>query len=230
MNKSVSVFLPTRKGSQRIKNKNTRPFAEFKNGLLELKLNQLMRVKLISEIVLSTNDEDSLNIAYAMSRQCSKLKIDHRPDNLASNTTNLIDLVTYVPKVTNSDHLLWTHVTSPFVDSADYDQAIEQYFQACEQGNDSLMSVKPFNNFLWSKEKGDLINRCTPQRWPRTQDLMELFEIDSAIFIAPRKVYEQQNDRVGHNPFLYQLGGIKSFDIDWEDDFIIAEALYEKLF
>lgn len=228
MNESVSIFLPTRKGSQRVKNKNTRPFAKFKMGLLELKLKQLMGVKLVSEVIFSTNDEESLSFAQTLAKQWHKLKIDHRPDSLALSTTNLTDLVNYVPQIALCDHILWTHVTSPFVDSSDYDNAIEHYFRAYENGNDSLMSVKPFRNFLWSKEKNDLINRCTAQRWPQTQDLMELYEIDSAIFIAPRIIYEQQGDRVGSNPALYQLGGIKSFDIDWEDDFMIAEAFYEK--
>lgn len=230
MSETVSIFLPTRKGSQRVINKNTRPFAQFDNGLLELKLKQLMGAKLISEVVLSTNDEESLRIAYNFSKQWSKLVIDHRPDHLASSTTNLIDLVNYVPQITKGEHLLWTHVTSPFVGPTDYDHAIRQYFQACELGNDSLMSVKPFRNFLWSKEAGDLINRRTSQRWPQTQDLMELYEIDSAIFMASRNIYLQQSDRVGQTPFLYQLGGLKSFDIDWEDDFVIAEALFEKFY
>ncbi len=53
---SITVFLPTRKGSQRVKNKNTKPFAEYKGGLLELKLKQLSLID-VDQVILSTNDE-----------------------------------------------------------------------------------------------------------------------------------------------------------------------------
>ena len=41
---SIAVFLPVRKGSKRVENKNTKPFAGFQNGLLELKLKQLIKI------------------------------------------------------------------------------------------------------------------------------------------------------------------------------------------
>ena len=227
-NERLAVFLPTRKGSQRVQNKNTRPFAGFERGLLELKLSQLREVSNADEIILSTNDEESLEFAAEFAKGWDKLKVVARPDHLASSTTNLVDLIAYVPTITDAQHILWTHVTSPFVTGKDYEQAISQYKGSLNEGYDSMMSVKPFKNFLWDKEQRDLINRCTPQRWPQTQDLKDLYEIDSALFIGNRDIYQQKTDRIGDNPFLYQLDKIKSFDIDWEDDFSIAEAIYEK--
>lgn len=58
---SIAVFLPVRKGSQRVINKNNRPFANKEGGLLEVKLEQLSKLK-VSEIILSTNDEKVLNM------------------------------------------------------------------------------------------------------------------------------------------------------------------------
>jgi len=37
MNK-IAFFLPTRKGSERVKNKNTRPFGGMDGGLIENKI------------------------------------------------------------------------------------------------------------------------------------------------------------------------------------------------
>ena len=56
MNK-VTVFLPMRKGSQRIKNKNIRDFSGIKGGLSFIKISQLLKVESISRIVISTDDE-----------------------------------------------------------------------------------------------------------------------------------------------------------------------------
>ena len=226
---SIAVFLPTRKGSQRIPNKNTRAFAGFQKGLLELKLKQLVKLK-VDEIILSTNDEVSIEIAKKIIPAHSNLKIDIRPDALASGTTNLSDLIAYVPTITNCEHILWTHVTSPFVDTDLYNLSIETYVKSLNQGFDSLISVTPFQNFLWNKDDNDIINRIGDKRWPQTQDLKKLYEINSAIFLSPRFVYEGDGDRIGKKPYLFEMNKIQSLDIDWDEDFKIAEAVYEKLY
>lgn len=226
---SFAIFLPVRKGSQRIINKNTRRFAEFSDGLLELKLNQLINVNEANEIIVSTNDPDCERITQLFIALSDKIKLDKRPDHLGADTTSLSDLVAYAATLTKQKHIVWTHVTSPFFDSDDYANAIKQYINAIKKGYDSLMSVVPFKSFLWSKEYGDIINRQNQERWPRTQDLQELFEIDSSVFIASVDVYLQNNDRVGSRPFLFINDKIKSFDIDWEQDFQVAEVIYDRL-
>ena len=47
----MKVFLPCRRGSQRVPKKNVRPFGPFSGGLVELKLTQLLRVPEIDEIL-----------------------------------------------------------------------------------------------------------------------------------------------------------------------------------
>ena len=224
---SISVFLPTRKGSERVKNKNTRKFSEFEGGLLELKLRQLKDLS-VDEIILSTNDEESIAVAKNLNEEIANLVIDIRPDNLASSATSLTDLIKYVPSITKSDNILWTHVTSPMVDSIIYQNSIQQFTSALNDGFDSLMSVNVFQNFLWDEELNDLINRQGDLRWPRTQDLKKLYEINSAIFLTPRSIYLQNTDRVGKNPYLFKMNKLTSLDVDWEEDFKIAEAVYDR--
>ncbi len=224
---SLAVFLPTRKGSERVRNKNTRKFSDFEGGLLELKLNQLKKLN-VDEVVLSTNDEESINIAEKFRPNFKNLRIEPRPNKLALSSTNLSDLIAYVPTITNCEHILWTHVTSPFVDSKIYHEGIESYYKAIKDGFDSLMSVTSFQNFLWKEAKNDIINRKGNERWPKTQDLEVLYEINSAVFITPRAVYENNLDRVGKKPYLFNMSKLNSLDVDWEEDFKIAEAVYEK--
>ena len=57
----IKAFLPCRSGSQRIKNKNTRKFSKFKFGLFQLKVEQLIKVKELSEIIISTDDTKIIN-------------------------------------------------------------------------------------------------------------------------------------------------------------------------
>ncbi len=230
MKKDICFFLPTRKGSQRVKSKNTRPFAGIPGGILELKLGQLLESKLLSNIVLSTNDELSMEVANKVDPRQEKIKVIVRPDELCLDTTKLTDLIKYVPEIVKESHIIWGHTTTPFVAGNDYDTGIENYFESLEQGFDSLISVMPLQNFLLDKD-GNVFNYdAGANRWPRTQDLPILYEVNHAMFITSREMYIRDQNRVGNKPYLYEQDKIKSFDIDWVDDFLIAEAIYDKLF
>jgi N-acylneuraminate cytidylyltransferase len=222
----VAFFLPTRKGSQRVINKNTRPFAGMQGGLLENKLQQLIQSKHIDEIILSTNDEDSIRIATPFQKECARFRIIERPHELCLDSTNLQDLITYVPTITNAEHILWGHVTTPIADADVYDNAVKTYLDKLQFGYDSLVSVVELKNFLLDNE-GKLINNTTSLPWPRTQDLEALYEINHVIFIAAHDIYEKQKNRIGKKPYLYRMDKIKSYDIDWEDDFAVAEMLFK---
>lgn len=227
MSEKIAFFLPTRKGSERVKSKNTRPFAGIEGGLVENKIKQLLATKHIDEILFSSNDEMCIAIAEKYASD-SRLRIIPRPNELYLSTTNLQDLICYVPTITNADHILWGHVTTPLVEAKVYDTAIEQYLSKITKGYDSLVSVKELKNFLLNQE-GKLVNNTTDIPWPRTQDLEPLYEINHAIFLAKRSVYTEQKNRIGQKPLLYIMDEIHSKDIDWEEDFKIAEIMYKTL-
>lgn len=227
MSEKIAFFLPTRKGSERVKSKNTRSFAGIEGGLVENKIKQLLATKHIDEILFSSNDEMCIAIAEKYASD-SRLRIIPRPNELCLSTTNLQDLICYVPTITNADHILWGHVTTPLVEAKVYDTAIEQYLSKITKGYDSLVSVKELKNFLLNQE-GKLVNNTTDIPWPRTQDLEPLYEINHAIFLAKRSVYTEQKNRIGQKPLLYIMDEIHSKDIDWEEDFKIAEIMYKTL-
>ena len=61
---TIVAFLPCRAGSQRVPHKNTRRFGDHEDGLVGIKLEQLVACESIDEIVLSTNDEAVLAIGH----------------------------------------------------------------------------------------------------------------------------------------------------------------------
>lgn len=223
----VAFYLPTRKGSERVANKNTRPFAGIEGGLVENKIRQLLKTKLIDEIIFSSNDEAC--IAIAEKYHDSRLKIIERPMELCLSSTNLQDLICYVPTVTDADHILWGHVTTPMCGAEQYDAAVELYMKKLDDGYDSLVGVTELKNFLLNKD-GELINNNTDIPWPRTQDLEALYPINHTIFLARREVYVEQRNRIGKKPMLHIMDEMHSFDIDWPDDFTIAEIIYKNLY
>lgn len=229
MKERITFFLPTRKGSERVKNKNTKPFAGIEGGLMENKIKQLVETKLLDEIILSTNDEICIAIAEKYATKDSRVRIIPRPEELCLSSTNLQDLICYVPTITNAEHILWGHVTTPLAGADQYDAGIQLYLDNLKNGYDSLVGVTELKNFLLNKE-GKLVNNTTNIPWPRTQDLEPLYPINHTMFLAKREVYVEQKNRLGKRVLLNVMDELHSFDIDWPDDFVIAEIMYKNLY
>lgn len=221
----VDVFLPCRSGSQRIKNKNIKPFAKFKFGLLEIKLSQLLRCERIRRIYLSSDDPEVL--AYAKSLSSPVIHIHSRDPKLSSSETSTDQLILHVlDLMPDSEDILWTHVTSPFVGSTLYTKMIKDYEECVTKGFDSLMCVTPIQSFLWN-ENSPLNYDSSIEKWPRTQTLGPVFEVNSAGFLASKNIYLEYSDRIGKNPYFFEMGKLNAFDIDWPEEFLLAEQMFK---
>ena len=222
----VTVFLPCREGSQRVPFKNTKPFSGIEGGLLKMKLKELIKVPSVNKIFLSTNDPKVIEIAKNINS--NKIVIDIREDYLSSSSKSTDDLINYVSEIIEDDHILWTHVTSPFITANIYQNIIKEYFIKLAEGFDSLMTVNKIQTFLWN-EKGSINYDRNIEKWPRTQTLPKTYEVNSGVFINSLVNYSLFNDRIGESPFLYETFGYTSFDVDWPEDFLLAELIYKSL-
>lgn len=218
------AFLPCRSGSERVKAKNVRPFSNIEGGLTQIKVQQLLNCPEIDSIVVSTDDSQVADICRKASHGSSKqLIVFDRPPHLAASSTSTDDLICYVSEIITEGVILWTHVTSPFIDESVYADAIKTYrSQSNLNGYDSLMTVTKLQKFIWNKE-GPINYKRAQEKWPRTQTLNPLYEVNSAMFMAPAEVYLQQQDRIGKKVYLYDLTPSQAMDIDWEEDFVLAE-------
>ena len=220
----VTCFLPCRAGSERVRNKNTRQFAGVEGGLLKIKLNQLVKCELIDLIVLSTDDQEVIAVSNQFE---DKIRIEIRPAELATSETKTDDLIRHVSTIISAPYILWTHVTSPFTDENLYTRAITDYFRVLKSGtNDSLMSVAPIRVHVWDKLGHPVNYNRREVKWPRSQQVEPLFEVNSAIFINSRGNYIKYEDRIGLKPYLFEMDQTESLDIDYEDDFLLAESIF----
>jgi len=222
MSNKVTCFLPCRAGSQRVKQKNIKPFAGFEKGLIEIKLQQLLAAHKVDEIVLSTNDKEILD--YANKLKNPKIRLHERDETLASSATSTDQLVGHALELIPNGHILWTHVTSPFITEVHYNQIITTYFEQLNNGYDSLMTTTPVYGFFWRDEKPFNYDPSI-EKWPRTQTIKPLQEINSGAFLAASEIYSRINNRIGEKPYLYELDKITSYDIDWPENFMIAEYI-----
>ena len=219
---NINVFLPCRKGSQRVPKKNIKPFADYEYGLLEIKIIQLINTKNVNKIIISTDDDEV--IKFSKNFDSSKIIIHKRDSYLASSDCSTDKLVAHAATLVSAGDILWTHVTSPFLNSELYDKIIEKYYKVLKLGFDSLMTVNTVQTFLWNNN-GPINYDRKVEKWPRTQTLKPIFEINSGVFLANKNIFLKTNDRIGKKPFMYKLNKLEGFDVDDKDDFTIAENM-----
>ena len=124
----INVFLPCKKSSSRVKNKNKRKFADIDYGLLRIKINHLVKCRSIDKIYLSTNDEKIIKFIKYLKN--NKIIIHKRIDKtLSTSKTVTQKLIEHASDVVPDGHILWTHVTSPFVNKNIYEKIIKKYKQ-----------------------------------------------------------------------------------------------------
>ena len=219
----IKAFLPCRSGSQRVKNKNIRKFANFSFGLFQLKIEQLIKVKKLNEVIVSTDDLKIFN--FLKKKKYKKVTCIIRPKKLALSTTRTDDLIHYAAKLfEKTDHILWTHVTSPLFDTNDYNKAIDLYVK-CIKTYDTLIGCNDVQEFIFNKKKPINYN-YREIFWPNTQDLKKLYKINNTIFLTSAYNYKKKSNRIGSKLFFYNIKKIKSIDVDNFEDFKIAEKLY----
>ena len=219
----ITAFLPCRQGSQRVPRKNIKQFANVEHGLIEIKLQQLLSTNNVDSVVLSSNDKEV--IKYANGLKNTKLRVHVREESLSSSLTSTDALVGHALDLIQDGHILWTHVTSPFCDARLYQSILDAYKKVLLDGFDSLMTVNEIQGFVWDKN-GPINYDREQEKWPRTQTLSPFYEVNSAVFLSSVENYEQLQDRIGFKPYLYKMDKIEGFDIDWNDDFKLAEAIY----
>ena len=214
----LSVYIPCRFGSERVKNKNTKLFSMDKS-LLEWKLKSLLTCSVITEIVVSTNDPTVMSQARAFG---SRVKVVRRAEELCQTNTKTDDLVLDMLDTTSGEYIMWTHVTSPFLKIDTIQQCYELLKSTSD--NDSVMTVTNHQTFMWDGD-GPINYDRLKTKWPNTQTLRPIYEINSGLFMIKRAVALRCGDRIGDAPFLWETRFPENLDVDWEHDFQIAQQI-----
>lgn len=221
---SISFFIPIRKNSKRIINKNIKPLPGLKFGLTELKIKQLGKFRFLFSKYFKTNLE------IVISSDCPKvlkfanhfkwIKIFKRNKSLATDDS-LDKLIKYVPSVCKNDYILWTHVTSPLFNEMDYIEFIRFFFKNKTKKNysRSAFSADAIQKFLINDKGNWISHNYKKKKWPRTQDLSPLYIVNSAAFIAKRSVYIKEKDRICKKPMAIVSRINSGFDIDNIEEF-----------
>jgi CMP-N,N'-diacetyllegionaminic acid synthase len=212
----MTAVVAVRAGSQRIKNKNIRPFSD--TNLLELKLQLLIKVKNIDEIIVNSDSDAMLKIAEKYN-----VKAQKREAYFASSEATNSDFHKHIGEVTSSDFIFLAPVCSPFISVKRHEEAIDLFLNSdC----DSLTSCELVKGHLWLD--GKPINYSL-ENVPNSQDLPDIKKLNYGISIIEKKSMIKRKSVVGLNPKFIVIDEIESTDIDDPVTFKTAEVLYENL-
>ena len=116
----ITAVVAVRKGSQRVPNKNIKPFGE--SNLLEMKLKVLLQVKGIDEIVVNSDCDDMLDIGRQYGTKTHK-----RDEYYASSEATNSEFHKNIAETTETDIVFLAPVCAPFVTVKSHQDAIDYY-------------------------------------------------------------------------------------------------------
>lgn len=208
----VVAWVPMKLNNQRLPGKNTKLLGG--KPLCHYMLETLTKINAVDEIYVYCSDEAILPY---LPEGVQFLKRDPRLDGAMVGHYEIVE--SFLNDV-KADVYLNAHVTNPFVKQANIERGLAKVLSG---EHDSAHTVQRLNKPLWYR--GEPFN-FTRTKMFRNQDIEPMF-IDMNLCIYRREVFTEQHSRYGKNPFFIEISEIESIDIDYPEDFMLAEAMYQ---
>lgn len=215
----ITAVIPIRTGSQRVKDKNLRPFGG--TNLMELKINNLLQVPELTSIVVNTNSEEVIDIVNKRYR--GGVKIHRREEYYASSQCSGSEFFRHLGEVTDTDLFVYTPCTSPFVKPQTISQCIKTFLKSGDC--DCVSTVSLLKEFLWLDNKP---MNYDPQHAPNSQNLPDVFALNFGTTVIHRDDLIKFSNIIGKHPKFVVTSDIEAIDIDTPLDFVLAEQIYRK--
>lgn len=216
----ITAVIPIRTGSQRVKDKNLRAFAN--TNLMELKIKNLLQVPELTSIVVNTNSEEAIRI---VNENYGGVNIHRREEYYASSQCSGSEFFRHLGEVTDTDIFVYCPCTSPFVKPKTVSQCINQFLST--PGYDCLATVSSVKEFLWLDGKPMNYNLAHA---PNSQNLPDVVALNFGVTVVRKEDLIKNSNIIGRNPQFVVTTEVEAIDIDTPLDFYIAEQLYTKLY
>ena len=219
-NKKIIAFIPARKGSKRIKNKNGKLIKG--KPLFQYSIDVAKNSKYIDKIFFST---DSLEwLEYAIKLGCEKNNL--RPDYLSDDKSRIIDAMLYEIERSNLkefDAIVLLQPTSPYRTKELLDEAIEEYFKA-ETSLITIVEADEQPIFMRKIVDNKLVKIVNDTSDIRSQDFEKIYKIIGSIYINNIKNLNKETV-LNENEVGFIIDKKYAIDIDTIEDFEYAEKI-----
>lgn len=215
----IKAVIPIRKGSQRVQNKNLRPFAD--TTLLENKIKVLKKAGFFDDIIVNTDSEEAIAMAEA-----NGVSWHRREPYYASSACSGSEFFQHLGIVTDCDVFCYCPVTSPFVSVETMMKCKALYEEKMQEGCDCVSTVSDVKEFLWLDGKPVNYDK---KNAPNSQNLPDVKALNFGFTMVKRESLIKNRNIIGDNPLFVTTSGMESVDIDTPLDFYIAEQIYRKV-
>lgn len=209
----VVAYVPIKLKNERMPNKNIKSFDDG-TPMAHLLFDTLSEVEEIDEIYCYCSDpmiKDYLS---------GRVKFLQRDKSLDLPQIKRADIIRAFANDVDSDIILLSHVTSPFVKA----DTVRKCVNAVKIGEyDSAFTAGKVQEYLWQDNKPVNFN---PADTVRSQDLPIMYKETSGCFVFTRKIFFETGRNIGYKPFVCEVDKIEEIDINYPQDFIIANAIY----
>ena len=219
----MKFFIIIKEKSQRIKKKNFAKLGDkqlWKHLILELKGQKVFVDTDSKEVILNCKKNFPWVIAYQRKKKFINLEEQQKKSPTLLMIDNFLD--NFVKD--NNEIVICTHVTSPFLKLKTIKKAIKKL-----NNHDSVTSVTKHQEFSWilkgKKNKKFFPINFNPKVVSKTQNLDPVYMSNGSFFIFRKKTFKKYNNRIGKNPYYYELKFPESIEIDNKEDLNLARKI-----
>lgn len=221
-------IIPARKGSKGLKNKNIKKFRN--KPLISHTIDHALKSKIITKIVVNSNDKRVLQIAKKY--KSKKIDLYKRNDKLAMSNTSAIDVyldcINYFnkhekKKIENFCVLL---PTSPLRNPKDIDKSINLFYKKKAKVVISVSENKPIE-YLFRLNKDNKIVRYKniKNSIKNRQELNSSYNGNGSIYVLNYKNLKKNRSYYSKKSYGLVTSPENSIDIDSYEDFKFAKKI-----
>lgn len=213
------AFIPVKLNNERTPGKNTKCFTDG-TPLIYFVQKELLELKekgIIDEIFVFCSDHtietyllDGVNFLQ-------------RPEILDRKETKGTQIYETFVSMIDADVYVLAHATSPFVTAVHIGECIKNVQLGMY---DSAFCAKKIQNFLWKGNEPLNFKLNDP---PRTQDMEPIYMELSTPYVFTRETFRKYHSRSGIKPYICEANEIEAIDIDYPEDFELANVVYTNL-
>ena len=222
---TVLGVVPARGGSKGVPRKNIRLLAGL--PLIAYTIRAARACPLISDVVVTTDDEEIRQVALEHGADAPFL----RPDHLATDTANAVPTIQHAVQQMEQlhtapyDYVVMLQPTTPLRTADDLTSALTRLIDSKADGIISIVDVDNWHPMKMKRFEGDRIvdYEKPPIENPPRQSLPPVYIVNGALYATNRDLFMQRNSFQGDRCLGYQMPLYRSVNIDTELDFMAAE-------
>jgi pseudaminic acid cytidylyltransferase len=226
MIKKVLAIIPARAGSKRIPKKNIKPF--YGKPMIAWPISVLQSSSLVSDIIVSTDDDEIINIAEGLGVKAPFVRPEDLSDDYTGTTAVTKHAVEwYIKNIGEPELILTVYPTAVFMSNKD----IWKAYKLLEETNSQLVFAG--TEFPFPIQRAVYLdgNKRAKMFYPenfltRSQDLTPAYHDAGQFYLARKEAVLKNVSSFSDQASILVLPRHRVVDIDTMEDFITAERLF----